>query len=62
MIRRTAYLEVGGFFEPYFLDSDWSSSVELYDNLLVFPDFARSLGLPVVESSALAVVGPGPGS
>lgn len=33
------------FFEPYFLDSDWSSSVELYDNLLVFPDFARrSLG------------------
>ncbi len=29
------------FFEPYFLDSDWSSSVELYDNLLVFPDFAR---------------------
>ena len=33
------------FFEPYFLDSDWSTSVELYDNLLVFPDFARrSLG------------------
>jgi outer membrane protein insertion porin family len=29
------------FFEPYFLDSDWSTSVELYDNLLVFPDFAR---------------------
>lgn len=29
------------FFEPYFLDSDWSSSVELYNNLLVFPDFAR---------------------
>ena len=29
------------FFEPYFLDSDWSSSIELYDNLLVFPDFAR---------------------
>ena len=23
------------FFEPYFLDSDWSSSIELYDNLLV---------------------------
>ncbi len=33
------------FFEPYFLDSDWSASIELYDNLLVFPDFARrSLG------------------
>lgn len=29
------------FFEPYFLDSDWSSSIELYDNLLVFPDFSR---------------------
>lgn len=29
------------FFEPYFFDSDWSTSVELYDNLLVFPDFAR---------------------
>jgi outer membrane protein insertion porin family len=33
------------FFEPYFLDSDWNSSVELYDTLLVFPSFARrSLG------------------
>lgn len=29
------------FFEPYFLDSDWSASAELYDNLLVFPSFAR---------------------
>jgi outer membrane protein insertion porin family len=29
------------FFEPYFMDTDWSSSIELYDNLLVFPDFAR---------------------
>lgn len=29
------------FFEPYFLDTDWSSSIEVYDNLLVFPDFAR---------------------
>ncbi|HEY8079724.1 MAG TPA: outer membrane protein assembly factor BamA, partial [Labilithrix sp.] len=29
------------FFEPYFLDSDWSTSAELFDNLLVFPDFAR---------------------
>ena len=29
------------FFEPYFLDSDWNSSTELYDTLLVFPSFAR---------------------
>jgi len=29
------------FFEPYFLDSDWNSSAELYDTLLVFPSFAR---------------------
>jgi outer membrane protein insertion porin family len=29
------------FFEPYFLDSDWNSSAELYDTLLVFPAFAR---------------------
>jgi outer membrane protein insertion porin family len=33
------------FFEPYFLNSDWNSSIELYDTLYVFPDFARrSLG------------------
>ena len=29
------------FFEPYFLDSDWNASMELYDTLLVFPSFAR---------------------
>ncbi|MGH7270051.1 MAG: outer membrane protein assembly factor BamA [Polyangiaceae bacterium] len=29
------------FFEPYFLDSDWNTSVELYDTLYVFPNFAR---------------------
>jgi outer membrane protein insertion porin family len=29
------------FFEPYFLDSDWNSSVELYDTFFVFPNFAR---------------------
>ncbi len=29
------------FFEPYFLDSDWNSSIELYDTLYVFPNFAR---------------------
>ncbi len=33
------------FFEPYFLDSLWNTSAELYDTLYVFPDFARrSLG------------------
>jgi outer membrane protein insertion porin family len=42
------------FFEPYFLDSDWSSSVELYDNLLVFPDFARqTLGGAITFGYAL---------
>jgi outer membrane protein insertion porin family len=29
------------FFEPYFLDSDWNSSIELYDTFFVFPNFAR---------------------
>ena len=29
------------FFEPYFLDSLWNMSSELYDTLYVFPDFAR---------------------
>jgi outer membrane protein insertion porin family len=29
------------FFEPYFLDSDWSASTELFDQLYIFPDFAR---------------------
>jgi outer membrane protein insertion porin family len=29
------------FFEPYFLDSDWNASVEAYDTLYVFPNFAR---------------------
>jgi outer membrane protein insertion porin family len=29
------------YFEPYFLDSLWNSSVELYDQLFVFPNFAR---------------------
>jgi outer membrane protein insertion porin family len=44
------------FFEPYFLDSDWNSSVELYDTLYVFPDFARrsvggslTFGYPLVQ-------------
>ena len=29
------------FYEPYFLDSLWNASAELYDTLYVFPDFAR---------------------
>ena len=29
------------FFEPYFLDSLWNASAELYDTLYVFPSFAR---------------------
>ncbi len=29
------------YFEPYFLDSDWSMSAELFDQLYIFPDFAR---------------------
>jgi len=30
------------FFEPYFLNSDWSMSAELFDQLYVFSDFSRS--------------------
>lgn len=42
------------FFEPYFLDSDWNSSVELYDTLFVFPDFSRrSVGGSVTFGYAL---------
>jgi outer membrane protein insertion porin family len=29
------------FFEPYFFNSDWSMSAELFDTLYVFPDFSR---------------------
>ncbi len=33
------------FFEPYFFGTDWSMSTELYDQLYVYPNFARrSLG------------------
>lgn len=43
------------FFEPYFLDSDWNSSVELYDTLYVFPNFARrSIGGSLTFGYALA--------
>ena len=42
------------FFEPYFLDSDWSTSTELYDQLYVFPDFSRrSLGASLTFGYAL---------
>ena len=42
------------FFEPYFLNSDWSASTELYDQLYVFPDFARrSLGGSITFGYAL---------
>jgi outer membrane protein insertion porin family len=42
------------FFEPYFLDSDWSFSTELFDQLYVFPDFSRrSLGGSVTYGYAL---------
>src|SRR5208282_4349283 len=29
------------FFEPYFLDTDWNASLEAYDTLYIFPNFAR---------------------
>jgi outer membrane protein insertion porin family len=42
------------FFEPYFLGSDWNSSLELYDTLFVFPNFARrSVGGSVTFGYAL---------
>jgi len=42
------------FFEPYFLDSLWNSSIELYDTLYVFPNFARrSVGGSITFGYAL---------
>jgi outer membrane protein insertion porin family len=42
------------FFEPYFLNSDWSMSTELFDQLYVFPDFSRrSLGASLTYGYAL---------
>ena len=42
------------FFEPYFLDSLWNASAELYDTLYVFPNFARrSVGGSVTFGYAL---------
>jgi outer membrane protein insertion porin family len=44
------------FFEPYFFDSDWSTSAELYDQLFGYSDFARrstggsvTFGYPIVQ-------------
>jgi outer membrane protein insertion porin family len=43
------------FFEPYFLDSDWNASLEAYDTLYVFPNFARrSIGDSLTFGYALA--------
>ena len=42
------------FFEPYFLNTDWSFSTELFDQLYVFPDFSRrSLGGSITYGYAL---------
>lgn len=30
------------FFEPYFFDSDWSFSTEVFNQLYIFPDFSRN--------------------
>src|SRR5208337_2080966 len=43
------------FFEPYFLNSLWSMSSELFDTLYVFPDFSRrSVGGSITYGYALA--------
>ncbi len=42
------------FFEPYFLNSKWSMSTELFDQLYIFPDFSRrSLGGSLTYGYAL---------
>lgn len=42
------------FFEPYFFNSDWSFSTELFDQVYVFPDFSRqSLGGSITYGYAL---------
>ena len=48
------------FFEPYFLDSDFSMSTDLYDQLRVYPDFAQhtrggslTLGYPLTQPQYL---------
>jgi outer membrane protein insertion porin family len=43
------------FFEPYFLDTDWNASLEAYDTLYIFPNFARrSIGDSLTFGYALA--------
>jgi outer membrane protein insertion porin family len=43
------------FFEPYFMGSDWNASLEAYDTLYVFPNFARrSVGDSLTFGYALA--------
>jgi outer membrane protein insertion porin family len=49
------------FFEPYFLDSDFSMSIDLYDQLRIFNDFSQSsrggsltFGYPLVEPEVTA--------
>src|SRR5690606_8556629 len=44
------------FFEPYFLDSDFSTSIDLFDQLRIFNDFSQrtqggslTFGYPLVE-------------
>lgn len=51
------------FFEPYFLDSDFSASVDLYDQLRIYNDFSQSsrggsltFGYPLVEPELTASV------
>jgi outer membrane protein insertion porin family len=51
------------FYEPYFLDSKFSASVDLYDQLRIFNDFSQSsrggsltLGYPLVEPELTASV------
>ncbi len=42
------------FFEPYFLNSDWSMSTEIFDQLYVYSDFSRSsLGASLTYGYAL---------
>jgi outer membrane protein insertion porin family len=50
------------FFEPYFFDSDFSSAIDLYDQLRVYPDFAQrtrggafTLGYPLTRPPYLRV-------
>ncbi len=46
------------FFEPYLFDSDWSASIDLYDQLRIFDSFSQTsrgtsltLGYPIIQPS-----------